>query len=74
MFRETPEDVIFTLTREDKAGFENSRVNEGLLKEKVKDFSRNFYLCGPLKFTVEIKKVLEGLGASVDAIVFEGRG
>jgi ferredoxin-NADP reductase len=73
MFRDNPKNLVFTLTREEKEGFENSRVNESLLKEKVKDFSQNFYICGPPAFTEDLKRILQGLGADVDEIVFEGK-
>jgi ferredoxin-NADP reductase len=73
MFSDNPEDLVFTLTREEKERFESSRVNEDFLRERIKDFSRNFYICGPPAFTEDLKKTLEGLGANVDSIVFEGK-
>ena len=65
------DNLILTLTREEQKGYENGRVDEDFLRKYVDDFSRNFYVCGPKKMVEDIKKILDGLGASSDSIVFE---
>ena len=65
------EDLILTLTREEKEGYEKGRVDEKFLKNKVTNFSQNFYICGPKEMVKGIKDVLHELGAKPDALVFE---
>ena len=60
--------VIFTLTRENKKGYENGRIDEKFIKENVKDFEQNFYICGPFQFVSELKKTLMKLGAKEENI------
>lgn len=60
-----------TLTREKSGKYDNRRIDENFLKEQVKDFNQNFYVCGPDKFVQDIQSILEKLGASPDAVVFE---
>lgn len=72
IFEENPENLIFTLTRENKQGYENKRINKEFLKEKISDFNQNFYVCGTEDFTKEISEYLKELGAKPDSIIFEG--
>lgn len=65
------EEVIFTLTREKREGYENGRINKEFLKEKIKDFNQNFYLCGSAKFAIELKKDLIELGVESEDIISE---
>ncbi|MAT51333.1 MAG: flavodoxin reductase [Porticoccaceae bacterium] len=81
----TPRDVIcekelryvfgdratFTCTREAASGYDHRRVDEAFLKEKIADFNRNFYVCGPPKFTEEINAALEAHGARGESLIFE---
>jgi len=71
MFKDK-ENLILTLTRENKKGYENRRIDEQFLKEKIKDFSQNFYICGPPPFVKDIKNVLKKLGAKTQSITIEG--
>jgi hypothetical protein len=78
MFGDCPEDLVFTLTREDQevctqGGYEMGRIDKEFLKKHVVDFSQNFYVCGPPKFVKSIKKHLEDLGANLQDVVFEGK-
>lgn len=66
-----PNDLILTLTREKVAGYENGRIDSEFLKKHVKDFSPNFYVCGPKKMVEDLKATLADLGAETDSIVFE---
>lgn len=71
MFKDNPKDLIFTLTQENKEGYHFGRVNEEFLKEEIKDFNTNFYVCGPRVMVKELIPLLESLGAKTDSIVFE---
>jgi len=72
-FREMfdPNDLILTLTREKVAGYESSRVDSEFLKKHIKDFSQNFYVCGPKKMVEDLKRNLGEMGAKTDSVVFE---
>ena len=65
------DNFINTLTDEKKSGFENRRIDTDFLKEKITNFSQNFYVCGPPPFVEAISKALSSLGAKTDAVVFE---
>jgi ferredoxin-NADP reductase len=60
-----------TLTREKSDKYDNRRIDESFLKEQVKDFNQNFYVCGPDKFVQDIQTILSKLGASPESVVFE---
>jgi cytochrome-b5 reductase len=62
---------IFTLTREKRAGYDNRRIDEAYLKEKISDFDQEFYLCGPPNFVEELAQVLQTLGASANHVIFD---
>jgi ferredoxin-NADP reductase len=38
---------------------------------KIEDVTQNFYICGPDEFVQSITKILAGMGANSDSIVFE---
>ena len=60
---------IFTLTREKRAGYENRRIDARFLREKVRDFSKYFYVCGPSQFIKQVNAALLKLGAQREKIV-----
>ncbi|MEJ2493010.1 MAG: FAD-binding oxidoreductase [Ignavibacteriaceae bacterium] len=60
-----------TLTREKSDKYDNRRIDESFLKEQVKDFNQNFYVCGPDKFVQDIQTILSKLGTSPESVVFE---
>jgi cytochrome-b5 reductase len=62
---------IMTCTQESGPGFENRRITENFLKEKIHDFKQRFYVCGPDSFVADIKSILKELGTSSDSVVFE---
>jgi ferredoxin-NADP reductase len=64
-------DFYNTLTREKSDKYDNRRIDESFLKEQVKDFNQNFYVCGPDKFVQDIQTILSKLGASPESVVFE---
>ncbi|MFC3415470.1 ferredoxin reductase domain-containing protein [Algoriphagus hitonicola] len=65
------DDFISILDQENLEGHEKGRVTMEFLKEKVEDFSQEFYVCGPDPMIKAVSSALENLGASPDAIVFE---
>jgi ferredoxin-NADP reductase len=71
MFKDNKENLILTLTRENKVGYEYGRINEEFLKSKIGDFTQNFYVCGPDLFVKDVRKALRNLGAKSSAIVLE---
>lgn len=70
MFEDEGE-LILTLTREENPCYEYGRVDKQFLKERIKDFNQNFYICGPLPMVSDLKSILSDLGATTDEIVFE---
>lgn len=62
---------ITTLTREKNIKHHHGRIDEQFLKSNVKDFSQNFYVCGPPKFIEGITQILKNLGAEPDSVVIE---
>ncbi|MEI9944769.1 MAG: flavodoxin reductase [Chitinophagaceae bacterium] len=59
---------VNTLTKEEVPGYDHHAIDEEYLKEKIKDFSQNFYICGPDKMIAGIKSILEKLGGK-DAVI-----
>jgi ferredoxin-NADP reductase len=41
------------------------------LKEKLSDFSQQFYVCGPQPMVEGVSEILKQLGANPDGITFE---
>jgi hypothetical protein len=65
------ENFINTLTHEKKDGYDNRRIDNIFLEEKIADFSQHFYVCGPPSFVEAMSDTLGNLGAKSDAVVFE---
>jgi ferredoxin-NADP reductase len=62
---------INTLTDEKTDQFDNRRIDQQYLSEKVSDFSQYFYICGPDAMIDAIKKDLLALGAEQKKIIIE---
>jgi ferredoxin-NADP reductase len=62
------ENAVFVVTDE---GAGNNYINEDFLEKNVKDFSKNFYICGPDPMVKQITDTLVKKGASPDLVVFE---
>ena len=71
IFSKNPNNLVLTLTREEKPNYKNSLINKGFLKKYIDDFSQNFYVCGPPAFNEDIMSALKSLGAKPKALVFE---
>lgn len=65
------DDFITTLTQEKSTKHHMGRIDESFLKNNVKDFAQNFYVCGPPKFIESITQILKNLGAEPDFVVIE---
>lgn len=63
--------VIFILSREQKSGYEYGRLDKDFLKNRIKNFNQKFYICGPFKLVIELKKILIDLGVREEDIISE---
>ena len=57
------DNFINTITQEEVSGYDHHRVDAEYLKEKISDFSQQFYICGPDAMVKEVQNTLETLGA-----------
>jgi len=64
-------DFLNIITREHVIGFAGKRIDRDFLIENIKDFSQNFYVCGPDDFVKSINLYLLDLGATAESIVVE---
>jgi ferredoxin-NADP reductase len=62
---------INTITNEKTEKYDNRKIDEGYLTEKIKDPSQYFYICGPDAMIESIKEILLHLGADKNKIVTE---
>ncbi|HLK31127.1 MAG TPA: FAD-binding oxidoreductase [Puia sp.] len=65
------ENAVFLLTKENKAGYRNERIDKKFIEKNITDFNKHFYVCGPDEMIKDITKNLEDAGAKADAVVFE---
>jgi ferredoxin-NADP reductase len=65
------DNFINTLTQEKVVGYDHHRMDEEYLKEKISDFSQQFYVCGPDAMVKEIPPILQKLGAKNNLITIE---
>lgn len=62
---------INTITKEEAQGYDHHIIDEAYLKEKIKDFNQQFYICGPDPMVAAIKTALGKLGAQDSVITVE---
>ena len=62
---------INTLTEEKTQQYDNRKIDESYLKEKIKDLSQYFYICGPDAMIESIGEYLQKLGVDKNKIVIE---
>jgi ferredoxin-NADP reductase len=62
---------INTITTEKTAKYDHRKIDKDYLKEKIKDFSQYFYICGPDAMVADIQDSLKTLGAANDKIIIE---
>ena len=65
------EQALFVLTSQLHTGYLYERIDRAFLKEHVKDINLHFYCCGPDPMVASITGILQEMGASADAVVFE---
>jgi len=67
------DDVVYVLSQEEdgQAGCFQGRIDEAVLRGRVADFGRHFYVCGPDPMIHAISETREKLGASPEAVIFE---
>jgi ferredoxin-NADP reductase len=63
--------VFFTLTEEENEKYGFGRIDEEMLKRLVDDFSKKFYICGPVRMVGEMQHLVKKLGADSDSIIVE---
>jgi len=64
--------IIYVLTREQKEGFENKRIDFEMIKKYVENpFSPNYYICGSEEFLNGTKSLLEKNSIPKEKISFE---
>ena len=64
-------ETIWTVTDDAASGLLHERIDEAFLKSHLKDFARNFYLCGPDDMVKQLRGTLKELGASVENVTWE---
>ena len=62
---------INTLTQEKTAPYDSRKIDLGYLREKIKDLSQYFYICGPDAMVESIGSDLQELGVDKSRIVTE---
>ncbi len=60
-----------TLTAERSSQHRYGRFDEQFFRDNIKNYDQPFYVCGPDAFVQDINKILQGLGADPDLLVFE---
>jgi ferredoxin-NADP reductase len=65
------ERCILTCTEETAPGYEARLIEHDFLAERIDDFGRHFYVCGPPKFNDAVNTALRDLGAEPQLLVFE---
>lgn len=62
---------VNTLTEEKNPKFDNARIDEAYLKNKVTGFAQYFYVCGPDPMVEGIQNLLIKLGADKAKVIIE---
>jgi cytochrome-b5 reductase len=65
------EDCLLLCTESAAPGCIRRRIDRDFLAERIQDFDRHFYVCGPPGFMDAVNTALESLGASPQNLVFE---
>lgn len=65
------DNFINTLTEEKFQGYDHHKIDEKYLKQKIKDFSQQFYICGPDPMVKDIQTILQDIGAADNLITVE---
>lgn len=65
------DNFINTLTDEQTEKYDHRKIDADYLKEKIKDLSQYFYICGPDPMVESIGEALQKIGVAKDHIVIE---
>ena len=65
------ENIMFTLTGEDRYGYDHRLINIEFLRQNIKDSDRHFYICGPDVMTKQVTEILLASGISAEEVVLE---
>jgi hypothetical protein len=65
------DNFINTLTDEKTEQYDNRKIDAAYLKEKIKNLSQYFYICGPDAMIESIGKELQETGVDKDKIMIE---
>ncbi|HEY9362323.1 MAG TPA: FAD-binding oxidoreductase [Chitinophagaceae bacterium] len=65
------DNFINTITAEKTESYDNRKIDKDYLKEKIKDFSQYFYICGPDAMVADVQDTLKTLGAGSEKIIIE---
>ncbi len=62
---------INTLTKEKTDEYDNNKIDQAYLKQRIKNFNQYFYICGPDAMVEDVHKELSALGVKEEKIVIE---
>ncbi|HMG68910.1 MAG TPA: FAD-binding oxidoreductase [Chitinophagaceae bacterium] len=65
------DNFINTLTQEEVPGYDHHKLDEVYLKEKISDFTKQFYICGPDALVKDVQTILQKSGARDNLITVE---
>ena len=64
-------ETIWTVTDDPQSSLLHERVDAAFLNRHVRNFDRNFYLCGPDDMVKDLRATLKDLGANVENVTWE---
>lgn len=65
------DNFINTLTQEEAPGYDHHKIDEEYLRQKITNFSQQFYICGPDAMVKDVQDILQKLGAGENLITVE---
>lgn len=64
--------AFFLLSKDPTAaGYIHGRIDKYFLQDQISDFKQPFYICGPDEMVKDLSDILEGMGASLESVIFE---
>lgn len=63
--------TIWTVTDDQQSKLPHERIDAKFLKSQIKDWTQNFYLCGPDDMVKDLRGTLKELGANVENVTWE---
>lgn len=63
--------ALLLVTESKEGPYMHDFIDETFLKIHVKDFSKQFYICGPDQMTNSVRQILIDQGANPDTVIFE---